>query len=270
MRDAKASAAHGAEAAWVIHLPHASTTIPSIDRLELLLSDQELALEVLRMTDHLTDELVGTALPTAQRVRFPTSRLVVDPERFPEDADEPMSKVGMGVIYERTSHGRMLRRPPTPSVRQRLLETYYIPHHAALQAAVATALKRDGHCTILDMHSFPSRPLPYELDQDQDRPDICLGTDGFHTPRQLADELMQRFSEEGLSVAVNRPFSGALVPMNYFRSNDRVTSVMVEVNRRLYLDEVTGKMGADFNRIQSVLAKVLENARALTSRDLKR
>jgi hypothetical protein len=33
------------------------------------------------MTDHLTDELVGTTLSTAQRVRFPISRLVVDPER---------------------------------------------------------------------------------------------------------------------------------------------------------------------------------------------
>jgi hypothetical protein len=44
------------------------------------------ALEVLRMTDHLTDELVATALSTAQRVRFPVSRLVLDPERFAMDA----------------------------------------------------------------------------------------------------------------------------------------------------------------------------------------
>jgi N-formylglutamate amidohydrolase len=257
MQDAKASAAHGAEAAWVIHLPHASTAIPSIDRAELLLSDQELALEVLRMTDHFTDELVGSTLPTAQRVRFPISRLVVDPERFPEDADEPMSKVGMGVIYERTSHGRVLRRPPTPSVRQRLLETYYIAHHAALEAAVATALKQHGHCTILDMHSFPSRPLPYELDQDWDRPDICIGTDEFHTPEPLTGEFLQRFSVEGLSVVINRPFAGALVPMSYFRKDRRVTSIMVEVNRGLYLDETTGRPGQRFDEIQSMLETVL-------------
>ena len=163
----------------------------------------------------------------------------------------------MGVIYERISHGLLLRHPPTPSARQRLLDSYYDPHHAALETAVTTALKRHGHCTILDMHSFPSRPLPYELDQGCDRPDICLGTDVFHTPERLTEELVRRFSAEGLSVAINRPFSGALVPMRYFRNNDRVTSVMVEVNRRLYLDEVTGKTGAHFGRIQSVLAKVL-------------
>ena len=39
-------------------------------RPEVLLSDQDLALEVLRMTDHLTDELVATALSTAQRAYY--------------------------------------------------------------------------------------------------------------------------------------------------------------------------------------------------------
>ena len=51
-----------------------------------------------------------------------------------------MSRVGMGVIYERTSHGLLLRHPPTPSERQNLLNTYYVPHHAALESAVATAV----------------------------------------------------------------------------------------------------------------------------------
>jgi hypothetical protein len=46
--------------------------------------------------------------------------------------------------------------------------------------------------------------------------------------------------------------------MRYFRNDDRVTSVMVEVNRRLYLDEVTGKMGARFSHVQSMLAEVLK------------
>jgi len=243
---------------WAVHLPHASTIIPAAVRPELLLSDQDLALEVLRMTDHLTDELVATTLCTAQRVCFPVSRLVVDPERFPMDTDEPMSRVGMGVIYERTSHGGLLRLPPPPAVRDRLLETYYIPHHTALEKAVATALERYGCCTILDMHSFPSRPLPYELDQARDRPDICTGTDAFHTPASLADGFVGRFSEEALAVARNRPFSGTIVPMRYFRNDPRVMSIMIEVNRRLYLDEATGKAGERFAYVQSMLAKVLE------------
>jgi N-formylglutamate amidohydrolase len=147
-------------AAWVAHIPHSSTVIPADARTKLLLLDQELALELLRMTDHLTDEVVHSALTKAPRIRFSIRCLVVDPERFPDDANEPLSRVGMGVIYERTSHGLLLRHPPTPSERQNILTTYYVPHHAALESAVATAVDLHGCCTILDVHSFPSRPLP--------------------------------------------------------------------------------------------------------------
>jgi hypothetical protein len=40
---------------------------------------------------------------------------------------------------------------------------------------------------------------------------------------------------------VNRPFSGSIVPANNFDKNKRVFSVMIEVNRRLYMDETTGE-----------------------------
>src|ERR1700733_11739319 len=100
-----------------------------------------------------------------------------------------------------------------------------------------------GHCTTLDMHSFPLRSLPYELDRSRDRPEICIGSDEFHTPEPLTDDFVKRFSAEGLSVAVNRPSSGAMVPMRYYRKDRRVASVMVEVNRRLYLDNATSKRG---------------------------
>jgi len=41
-------------------------------------------------------------------------------------------------------------------------------------------------------------------------------------------------------------------------SDCRVVSIMVEVNRRLYLDEATGKAGERFGHIQSMLTRVLE------------
>jgi hypothetical protein len=40
---------------------------------------------------------------------FPVSRLVVDPERFVDDATEPMAACGMGVIYTQTSQRMPLR-----------------------------------------------------------------------------------------------------------------------------------------------------------------
>jgi N-formylglutamate deformylase len=101
---------------------------------------------------------------------------------------------------------------------------------------------------LIDGHSFPSIPLPYELDQGPERPDICIGTDPDHTPHWLRDLAVAVFEGLGWSVAVNRPFSGALVPFAY-ATHRRVGSVMVEVNRRLYMDESTGELGPAFEAV---------------------
>ena len=79
----------------ILHLPHASTLIPKDLRQDFLLSDQELLEELNRITDHTTDAIFPGAFPKANAIVFPVSRLVVDPERFSDDSQEPMSQVGM-------------------------------------------------------------------------------------------------------------------------------------------------------------------------------
>ena len=101
----------------ILHLPHASTLIPEDLRNDFLLSDQELQEELNRITDHATDVIFQQAFPEANAIVFPVSRLVVDPERFSEDSQEPMSQVGMGVTYTRGSLRQPLRNPPTQSKR---------------------------------------------------------------------------------------------------------------------------------------------------------
>ena len=76
----------------ILHVPHASTVIPDNVRAGILLDDNRLAAELAAMTDAHTDTI---ALAAADRVTprpwayvNPYSRLVVDPERFPSDAEE--------------------------------------------------------------------------------------------------------------------------------------------------------------------------------------
>ncbi len=209
------------------------------------------------MTDWHTENLFG--VPGLQRIVFPASRLVVDPERFLEDDQEVMAARGMGVIYTRTSGGEPLRVPPSPEERTCLIDSFYRPHHRRLSKAVDGALEEHGYALIIDCHSFPSQPLPYDLDQDPTRPDVCIGTDPFHTPGWLQEAALSAFQSawRNLTVGVDRPYTGALVPLAAWNREPRVLAVMIEVNRRLYVDEATGRPKARYPTILRMLQQAV-------------
>ena len=92
---------------------------------------------------------------------LPVNRLVVDPERFSDDSQEPMSQVGMDVTT-RKSLRQPLREQSSQEKRQELLERYYTPHHQELTEVVEESLLINDHCLIIDSHSFSALPLPYE------------------------------------------------------------------------------------------------------------
>ena len=242
----------------VAHIPHSSTFIPPDVRASLKLTDAELQREILRLTDWYVDELfVSVRELGGVEVAFPVSRLVVDPERFENDAHEVMASRGMGVIYTRTSDGGELRAAPSEEERRALLDRLYRPHHAALEQATENCLNGFGRCLILDCHSFTSSPLPFELDQDPVRPDICLGTGSFQTPPVLTDSIEQFFRTLGWTVYRDTPYKGALVPMKFCGRDQRVSSIMIEVNRKLYMDEETGEKRMSFPEIQGAMNALL-------------
>ncbi len=243
----------------ILHIPHSSTIIPPEIRDQFTVSDEELDDEIRLMTDHYTDELFVTEDLKKHAVIFPISRICVDPERFSDDAQESMSRKGMGVIYTHSHDGSRIRRDLTETERQSLLDEYYHPHHGRLDTMVGETLKGEGTCLIIDCHSFPSKPLPYEFDQSTDRPDICIGTDDFHTPPWLMKRCVSLFEGYGLKTAINKPFSGSLVPGKYYRSSRDVLPVMIEVNRKLYLDESSALKNENFRNIQKSLIDVLES-----------
>jgi N-formylglutamate amidohydrolase len=244
----------------VLHIPHSSQYVPAPERQSIPLNDAALNSELLRMTDAFTDELFPLTLVEAGRVVFPISRLVCDVERFPFDEDEPMATRGMGVIYTRTSLGEVLRAQPNAADRQSLTERWYWPHHSMLERMVNDVAARSGICLIVDCHSFPSVALPFELDQSTHRAEICIGTDAFHTPAAVRDAIVAAANEEGYSVALDAPFAGALVPLASYRKNKRISSIMIEVNRRLYMDEHSGQKNQGFEKVSAAVGRLIVTA----------
>lgn len=144
----------------VLHIPHSSQEIPPDLRHTLLLDDDALEQELLRMTDRYTDLLFAQAPDDACAVTYPVSRLIVDPERFVPDSEEPMAACGMGVIYTHTSDGQPLRHPPSSGERDALLERFYNPHHCALTAAVSAALSEHDSALGSTATAFPPGRCP--------------------------------------------------------------------------------------------------------------
>jgi hypothetical protein len=96
--------------------------------------------------------------------------------------------------------------------------------------------------------------------QREERADFCIGTDPFHTPAVIRDAVVAAVKETGNSVAIDAPFSGALVPLSCYRKDDRVSSLMIEINRRLYIDEQSGRRNPEFDRISAATERLIITA----------
>ncbi|MET9494742.1 N-formylglutamate amidohydrolase [Streptomyces sp. NPDC006552] len=222
----------------LLHVPHGSRAVPAAVRAGLLLDDAALERELDLITDARTQDLAEHAAAAAGVTPWQfvneRSRLVVDPERFPDEREE-MRAAGMGAVYTRTT-GRAPLRPEPPADEAALLTAYFHPYAQAMTRAVEDRLAATGRAVIIDVHSYPSRALPYELHGTDPRPPVCLGTDPFHTPDALLAGARAAFAPLG-GTGLNTPFSGAYVPLRHYGRDARVSALMLELRRDVYLDE---------------------------------
>ncbi len=231
----------------VLNIPHASTHIPDDLKGDYLIDD--LKSEGKKMADLYTDELFEPLLKSCGGIVSRISRLCVDMERFDDVEQEPMEKYGMGAVYTMSSDQRPLRKVRD---RQVLIDKYYKTYHQAFEDLVTASLERFDRCLIIDCHSFNDQPRWYE-NSLKARPEICIGTDHFHTPEAMAERFQKVFTDLGYEVLRNTPFSGSIVPLKYYQIDKRVSSVMIEVNRKLYMDEMNNKKTSGFANIKQYL-----------------
>jgi len=237
----------------ILHIPHSSVNFPN--REGYLLSQYQLEQEILELTDWHTDDLFSVQDAIILKADF--SRIFCDVERFADDAREEMAQFGMGVLYEKTDEGRELRRV-SPELRDTILREYYYPHHKQLEDTVAEQLKTYGKALILDCHSFPNIPLIRDFAQSLPRPDFNIGTHPFHTPKTLIEQSIRFFRERNYTLGIDWPYDGTMVPLAYLNKNSKVQSIMLEVNRKLYMESSTNKKTENYPVIKEVVGEYIE------------
>ncbi|BBH68875.1 hypothetical protein ACTI_55600 [Actinoplanes sp. OR16] len=237
----------------ILHVPHASREIVESG---LLIGPLQIAEELDHLTDAHTDLIASRAAAMAARRPFTLvnrlSRLVVDPERFPGE-DEEMLASGMGPVYTHGYAGRRLRADD-PSLTAALLDEYFHPYAAAMTALVRDRLAVTGRAVVVDVHSYATEVLPYELHRDGPRPPICLGTDPVHTPGRLLGAARTAFPDS----ALNSPFAGCYVPLDYWGREPAVAALMIEIRRDQYMREPGGEPGAGLDAIARALAALID------------
>jgi N-formylglutamate amidohydrolase len=237
----------------ILHVPHSSINIPL--KTGYVIDKNTIEKELIKLTDWYTDDLFYSASDEMVISNF--SRLFCDPERFEDDNLEVMAKVGMGVLYTKNDQGETMRNI-NPELRETILSQYYRPHHQKLAQAVNHELELHGKALIIDCHSYPSKPLVRDLSQNPDRPDFNIGTDAFHTPQSLIDCSVEFFKKKGYSLGIDWPYSGSIVPMEHYNKNKNVASIMLEINRNLYLNEPTNEKSGNYENIKKVTGEYLE------------
>lgn len=215
----------------LLHIPHSS--IKMVEGVKVSNLQENLNI----LTDWFTDELFFHE--SAEKIIFKYSRLSVDVERYLQD--EPMEKKGQGILYKLDAFGKPIERL---NIEQSM--KVYHNHHYLLNQRTGWTLAYFPIAFIVDCHSFL---------HEWPAPDICLGV-GSYTPEMVSEKVKKFFNQHGLSVDVNFPYKGSIIPSGFEGDND-VKSIMIEVNRNLYLDDKYNK-NDNFENMQKIIEGALD------------
>ena len=220
----------------VLNIPHSATLIPSkIARGKGY--PKELEEKSFYLVDYFTSHLFnpGVKNPRVCRIFSPIHRMLVDMERLPND---PLESKGFGIV------SRWALDWYGVSFRKRAMSLY-----KDYQIWGRDVINSFDHPLLIDCHSFSARPTPLcECPPDID---ICIGWNEDETkPSQgVLDLVVSYFSNLGYSVGLNEPFSNSKT----FSGATNYHSLMIEINKRCYMNEETVEKTDGFFKLQKEL-----------------
>ena len=213
--------------------------------------------------DELWSGVVGLGAPLLSAVY---GRAYVDVNRAEDELDpaivegvgrvshNPRIASGLGVIPRVVAGGRAIRRGRMPMAEAReRLERVWTPYHGALRALLSQARAQFGEAILIDCHSMPHEAI----EGGAQRPEIVLGDRfGVAAAPEIVDRIEACFADAGLRVARNAPFAGAWTAQTYGRPSVGQHAVQIEIDRSLYMDEVSIRRGPDFDAVRGLLKTV--------------
>lgn len=216
----------------LLSIPHGGTAVPQelVGRVRITPED------LFDDGDACTLDIYDLGDDAASVAKTDIARAFVDMNRAPNERppDHPD-----GVVKSATCLNRPIYVPnlePEHALTELLLERYYHPFHACLEAG----LYAPGVKIALDCHSMLSTAPPIEIDYGHSRPLFCLSNGRGETAPQelllaLAEAIATSFQIDIAQIWLNDPFQGGYITQRY--GGGSIPIIQVEMNRCLYLAE---------------------------------
>ena len=172
-------------------------------------------------------------------------------EALPDYANAQTARVvgGLGTIPRIVADGEdiYVRRLALSEALDRI-DRLYKPFHAMLASLLENTRRRFGYAILIDCHSMPSTLL---AQPGSSRPDFVIGDRyGSSCDPRLVRCLRDAIGGVGYDSQSNRPYAGGFITEHYGRPARGVHAIQVEINRGLYLDEITLAKTAGFANLR--------------------
>ena len=253
----------------VLDSPHSGTRYPSDFRATKPISALQTA------EDTHVDALFSTAPSLGATficAEFP--RCYIDCNRRVDDIDPSLlaskwpeaihpseqTRLGYGLAWRLLDDGSEIydRKLSVDELKARI-ENCYVPYWASLTHSIDSLYEKFGVVYHLNCHSMPARAThASHLPLGTPHADIVLGNrDGTTCDESLISCIEHVLRGEGLKVARNDPYKGVALVQAFGNPARGRQSVQIEINRSLYMNEITRETTASFSQVKSVVNRML-------------
>ena len=189
--------------------------------------------------------------------------LDIDPSLIDGEWPEPLefvSKSGLGLLKTVSRYGEPLQeRKLTVAEIQHRLDGYYRPYHRELASVMNRMLTAHGFYYNLSCHCMSAVGAPTHADAGKERMDFCLGNlRGTSSTTDFIEFVAEVIRAQGFTCSVNTPYTGGELNRLYGKADGKQESIMVEINKRTFMDVKTFRKNDGFEAVQRVARAVLQ------------
>ena len=171
----------------------------------------------------------------------------------------PVAIRGLGLIKTKSRYGEPMqeKKLSVAEIRERF-DNYYHPYHRELQRIVDETHARHGLLWQLSCHCMSAVGAPTHADAGKSRADFCLGNlEGGTSSSKFIEYVAGEIGKLGYSVTLNDPYVGNELNRRHGEPARGKESIMVEINKKLFMDTKTFRKTAGFDRLKADLDRLL-------------